>query len=98
MIALLVALVVNVYGLMRFRPWAPKVSIWTSVVCYLLLPFMDVAVQSGITSAAISLGSMLWGIVVVLPYASSVVRNHFWPGSHSDSMDKKLAGYELSNG
>ena len=94
LIAVLVAFAVNVYGLMRFKPWAPKFSVWISVACYVVLPFMGVTVMSGITYAAMSLGSALWGIVVVLPFVSPAVRQHFWPGSHS----LRAAGHEVANG
>lgn len=94
LITLLVAFAVNVYGLMRFKQWAPKFSIWISVACYVVLPFMGVTVMSGITYAAMSLGSALWGIVVVLPLVSPAVRQHFWPASHS----LLAAGHEVANG
>lgn len=78
-IAVLLAVPFQIYGLLRFRPWAPKFGIWLSAVSYSLMPFYGASVYSGLTSTALSLGSMLWGIVVVLPYVSPQVRRHFWP-------------------
>lgn len=96
--AVLVALPVNMYGLLRFKPWAPKFSIWFSVLSYVLVPFMGVSVHSGLSAAAMALGSMLWGIVVVLPYASPQVRSHFWPSQHSHNADTAPTSHEVSNG
>lgn len=96
--AVLVALPINMYGLLRFKPWAPKFTIWLSVVSYVLITFMGVTIYSGLTAAAMSLGSMLWGIVVVLPYASPHVKSHFWPSQHSHNTDRAPAGHEVSNG
>lgn len=81
-LAVLAAVPFQLYGLLRFRQWAPRFAVWFSVACYVLAPFTGVIVQSGINFAAMSLGSMLWGVVVVLPYVSPRVRRHFWPDQH----------------
>lgn len=82
-IVVLLAVPFLIFGLLRFRPWAPKFAIWLSVASYALMPFFGASVYSGLTSTALSLGSMLWGIVVVLPYVSPQVRSHFWPDRHT---------------
>ena len=83
-IAALAAVPFQLYGLLRFRQWGPRFAVWFSVACYVLVPFTGVTVQSGINFAAMSLGSMLWGIVVVLPYVSPQVRRYFWPDPRPD--------------
>lgn len=93
-IAVLLALPFQIYGLLRFRPWAPRFAIWLSVACYILMPFYGASVYSGISSTALSLGSMLWGMVVLLPYVSPEVRSYFWPGRGS----AHAAGHKVPNG
>ncbi|RYH28667.1 MAG: hypothetical protein EON54_23170 [Alcaligenaceae bacterium] len=78
-IAAIAAVPFQLYGLLRFKQWGPRFAVWFSVACYMLIPFIGVTVQSGINFAAMSLGSMLWGIVVVLPYVSPQVRGYFCP-------------------
>lgn len=97
-VAVALALPFLLYGQLRFRSWAPKLAIWVSVVSYGLMPFYGPAVYSGITSTAFSLGSMLWGMVVLLPYASPEVRSYFWPGSAQPFSAMKTAGHEVGHG
>ncbi len=97
-IALLLAVPVLLYGLFRFKAWAPKFSIWFCVLAYVFVPFAGVSVQSGITYSAVALGSMLWGMVVVLPYVSPEVRAHFWPGDAASRANTQPTGHEVGNG
>ncbi|RYF51361.1 MAG: hypothetical protein EOO27_30095 [Comamonadaceae bacterium] len=97
-LAVVLALPFQIYGLLRFRAWAPKFGIWLSVASYGLMPFYGAALYSGITATTMSLGSALWGIVVVLPYVSPQVRSYFWPGCAEPLSDMKTAGYEVGNG
>lgn len=97
-IAIMLALPFQLYGLLRFRSWAPKLAIGLSVVSYALMPFFGAAIYSGPTFTAMSLGSALWGMVVLLPYTSPEVRNYFWPGRAQPLRGMKTAGYEVGNG
>lgn len=97
-IALLLALPFQVYGLLRFRSWAPKFAIWLSVASYATMPFLGATVYSGLTATAISLSSALWGIIIFLPYMSPEVRSYFWPGRSQPLSGMKTEGYERGNG
>ncbi|MDH4417694.1 MAG: hypothetical protein QE485_10750 [Acidovorax sp.] len=76
-VAIMLALPFQVYGLLRFRSWALKLAIGLSVVSYALMPFFGAAVYSGPTVTAMSLGSVLWGMILLLPYVSPEVRSYF---------------------
>lgn len=97
-LAVILALPFQVYGLLRFRSWAPKLAIGLSVASYALMPFYGPAVYSGLTATAMSLGSALWGMVVLLPYVSPEVGRYFWPGRAQPLSDMRTAGYEVGNG
>ena len=60
--------VASIYGLYRFRSWAPRLSIITTVILIVVCPFTGVWVQSGVTVSFSYLASYLWGAVLVLPF------------------------------
>ncbi len=74
-----VATLASIYGLLRFRPWAPGFAVWSSVAVCVMLVFVGSLVLSGLAYAAAALGCALWGVVLVLPYASPEIRAAFWP-------------------
>lgn len=74
-----VATLASIYGLLRFRPWAPAFALWSGLAACLLLAFIGSMVLSGLSYAASALGSGLWGAVIVLPYCAPEIRAAFWP-------------------
>lgn len=74
-----VATLASIYGLLRFRPWAPGFALWSGLAACLLLAFIGSLVLSGLSYAASALGSGLWGAVIVLPYCAPEIRAAFWP-------------------
>lgn len=68
--------IVAIYGLLRLRPWAPRLSIIASLALLIMIPFMGGVAQSGISYAFETLSSYLWGAVVILPYVPPM-RAHF---------------------
>ena len=96
-LAVLLGVPFLIYGQLRFRPWAPKFAIWLSVASYVLMPFFGATVYSGLGSTALSLGSMLWGMVVLLPYASTEVRDYFWPAQQVSKGHRLSSRHEAGN-
>lgn len=63
---------VSTYGLFRFRPWAPRVALWGTVLALACWPFAGVCAQSGLAIATSFLASYLWGAIVVLAYVGPI--------------------------
>lgn len=60
-----------VYGLYRFRSWAPRIGVAGTALLLLACSLMDTFVQSGVAAALSTLASYLWGAVLVLGYVPS---------------------------
>lgn len=73
--------IVYLYGLLRFRPWAPKFAIWSYFLTMAIVPFALIAplVTSNVSFVVEQIGALLWGIVLVLPYLSPEIKAAFWP-------------------
>lgn len=56
------------YGLYRFRPWAPRLSLISTVLCLLCWSFSGAFAQSGVAIAISYFSSYLWGAVIILAY------------------------------
>jgi len=67
------------YGLLRFRAWAPRFTLWSSVATAVVACFSPPIVLSGLGNATSGLGFALFGAVLALPYYSPEVREMFWP-------------------
>jgi hypothetical protein len=63
-----VCALVSTYGLFRFRPWAPRLAIWGTILALACWPFAGAYAQSGLAIATSFLASYLWGAIVVLAY------------------------------
>lgn len=70
---------VSFYGLLRFRAWAPRLTLWSSAATWGLICFSPPVVLSGLTNATSALGFALFGAVLALPYYAPDVREMFWP-------------------
>ncbi len=78
-ITAVVATLASIYGLLRFRPWAPGFALWSGLAMCVLLVLGGPMVLSGLAHGSSALGSALWGAVIVLPYCAPEIRAAFWP-------------------
>lgn len=69
---------ISFYGLLRFRAWAPRFTLWSSVATVVVACFSPPIVLSGLGNATSALGFALFGAVLVLPYYAPEVREMFW--------------------
>lgn len=72
---------ISFYGLLRFRAWAPRFTLWSSVATVVVACFSPPIVLSGLGNATSTLGCALFGAVLALPYYSPEVRELFWPST-----------------
>ena len=70
---------ISFYGLLWFRAWAPRFTLWSSVATAVVACFSPPIVLSGLGNATSGLGFALFGAVLALPYYSPEVREMFWP-------------------
>jgi len=75
---------ISFYGLLRFRAWAPRFTLWSSVATWVVACFSPPLVLSGLGNATSALGFALFGAVLVLPYYAPEVREMFWPSKAED--------------
>ena len=59
-------------GLFRFRPWAPRIAVFTTLILVLAYPAMGVTVSSGWASALTELSSYIWGFILAVVYYSPI--------------------------
>ncbi|OAD84199.1 hypothetical protein ATN89_10455 [Comamonas thiooxydans] len=69
---------ISFYGLLRFRAWAPRFTLWSSVATVVVACFSPPIVLSGLGNATSALGFALFGAVLALPYYAPEVREMFW--------------------
>jgi hypothetical protein len=79
MLAAVVATLASIYGLLRFRHWAPGFALWSGLAMCVLLVFGGPTVQSGLANGSFALGSALWGAAIAVPYCVPEIRAAFWP-------------------
>ena len=60
--------IASIYGLYRFRPWAPRSALVTTVLAVLVWPIGGAFAQSGAAVGLNFLASYLWGAAVVLAH------------------------------
>jgi urea transporter len=70
--ALLLIGAISTIGLYFFRPWAPLLAVFTTVIAYPVTVLLGPAVASGWAIAFLDLSSMLWGAVLALTYFSKL--------------------------
>jgi hypothetical protein len=83
MVTAVVATLASIYGLLRFRPWAPGFALWSGLAMCVLLVFGGPTVLSGLANGFLALGSALWGAVIAVPYCAPDIRAAFWPGGQA---------------
>ncbi|WP_304351640.1 hypothetical protein [Comamonas testosteroni] len=72
---------ISFYGLLRFRAWAPRFTLWSSVATVVVACFSPPMVLSGLGYSTSTLGCVFFGAVLALPYYSPEVRELFWPST-----------------
>jgi hypothetical protein len=72
-IPLVVGGFVGFVGMLRFAPWSRPLSIGTSVVALLGLPFFGPTVEPGLTTALNYFANMSFGAVIAIAYCSPTV-------------------------
>lgn len=79
MVLTLVLALASLYGLLRFRSWGPRISVYFAVISAVVSCFMGPSLLSGVAAAAGSAGNMLFGVALALAYWAPDVRAMFWP-------------------
>lgn len=72
---------ISFYGLLRFRAWAPRFTLWSFVATVIVACFSPPIILSGLGNATSGLGFALFGAVLALPYYAPEVRELFWPST-----------------
>lgn len=68
---IVIASLVAIYGLFRFKPWAPKLALAATAIGYLVWTLDVPTVQSGLGGALMSLSGCLWGAVLLQSYSGA---------------------------
>ncbi|WP_182283842.1 hypothetical protein [Comamonas testosteroni] len=89
-----VTMLVSFYGQLRFRNWAPSLAVSSTLACLLVSCFTGPVLQSGLGSAVASVGTLLSGMALILPYACADVRALFWPQAAAATVD--TAGHQAA--
>ncbi len=58
----------SMIGMLFFRKWARSMAFWTTLVSFLILPFLSVTVSSGLGAALDSAASTMCGAALALAY------------------------------
>ena len=73
---LLLGAVACAVGLYRFRPWAPRASIYLTIGSLVIYPLLDVTVVSQWSLLLTESGAILWGAMLAMAFLSPV-KEHF---------------------
>lgn len=89
----LVSYLAALIGLFTFRPWAPRVALFTTALLTLTLPAIGVSISSGWSLALTEFSSILWGVVLALVYFSPIKEKFIAPqmASQETLVVKELA-------
>lgn len=75
-IVLLLVGIISTVGLYFFRPWAPFLAVFATVLAYPFSVLIGPTVISGWSWALFDMSSALWGAVLALTFFSHI-KNHF---------------------
>jgi hypothetical protein len=66
------SMIASIIGLYQFRPWAPRLALYTTVGLVALFPFISFSVNSGWAGMFGVIDSLLWGAVITMAYFSPI--------------------------
>lgn len=75
-LAMFVVAIVATVGLLVLQRWARSLALWSSVVSFLLYPFLGATLQSGLAMMLAYIAMTLWGAALAMAYYSDV-KSHF---------------------
>jgi hypothetical protein len=70
-LALLFALI-GLIGMFRFKTWARTLSLYSTLIIYVLRPFLGTLLLSGLQDALLDASTLLWGAILAVSYFSPV--------------------------
>ena len=71
-VVLIVAWLVGLVGLFRFKAWSRPLSLYSTVAALLAFPIMGSTLYWGVEAAIYNAGSIAWGGILALAYFSPV--------------------------
>jgi uncharacterized RDD family membrane protein YckC len=93
----LVGYIAAIIGLFRFRSWAPRIAVSTTVVLILATPAIGADVSSGWASALTELSTTLWGVVLAVVYFSPIKEQFIATREHSMTVQELPIEKELAH-
>jgi hypothetical protein len=78
---LLIGAVVGTIGLLLFKPWGRRLSLWLSALAMLSHPFVDPVVSSGWATMFTETSMMLWGAALAMAYFAEIKVKFGGPGA-----------------
>lgn len=91
---ILVSLITTYVGLFRFSSWAPRMTVFTTLLGTLSLPVMGVSVSSGWEAMLTDLSTTFWGVILALVYFSPI-KDKFKVTDKHDSQGDPIASHSL---
>lgn len=88
--ALVIVALAGFIGLFWFKSWARSVSLYSTILCFIILPFCGTVLQSGTESMLAQVSATFWGMILTLSYFSTVSeRFHVKSLGESDLPDER---------
>lgn len=72
LVSLVVAWLIGLIGLFRFKSWARSLSLYSTLAGFLVFPFLGASLSSGLENALFEASSTVWGAILALSYFSAV--------------------------
>ena len=69
---LVVAWLVGLVGLFRFKSWARTLSLYSTLASFLVYPLLGASLSSGLESTLFEASTTVWGAILALSYFSAV--------------------------
>jgi len=70
--ALVLAWLAGLIGMFRFKSWARPLSLYSTLIIYVLYPFLGTSLLSGVEAALFDASTLLWGAILAVSYFSPV--------------------------
>ena len=72
LVVILLLAAVSTFGLLFFKRWARMLSLYTTVLGYVIFPFFGLTLASGWATLLSELSATIWGAVLAIAYFSSL--------------------------